>query len=86
MRIKFNNNSFRELRTSAATKGLVRGHADEMAGRANAVPSTTQPANTEPYYEVEDGTDTERARYRVHTASARAARHEAKTQALQKSI
>lgn len=86
MRIKFNNAGFRELRTSANTKAYVRGFAEEMAETANKVPSTTDPAATEPYYEVEDGADNERARYRVRVTSARAAKHEAKTQALQKAI
>lgn len=86
MRIKFNQSAFRELRTSAGAKSLVKGYADEMAAQANAVPSTTEPAATEPYYEVQDGTDEERARYRVRTASARAAKHEAKTQALQRAL
>jgi hypothetical protein len=86
MRIEFHDRGFQELLTSAATKAEVKGHADTMAARANATPSTTEPAATEPYYEVQDGTDEKRARYRVRTASERAAKHEAKTQALQRNI
>jgi hypothetical protein len=86
MRIQFNNAAFRELRTSAAAKALLKEHADPMAARANSVPSTTEPAAGEPYYEVEEASDHERARYRIHPTSARAARHEAKTQALQKAL
>ena len=86
MRFKTNKAGFQELRTSANTKAFVRGFAEEMAETANSVPSTTDPAATEPYYEVQDGTDEDRARYRVRSASARAARHEARTQALQKAM
>lgn len=86
VRIKFNSSGFNELLTSAGSKALVKEHADEMAIKANAVPSTTQPAAAEPYYEVQDGSDGKRARYRVRTTGDRAARHEAKTQALQKSL
>lgn len=89
MRIVFHEAGFRELLTSAPVKALVKEHAEAIAERANAVPSTTSPAAPEPYYEVEDGT-TDRARYRVATAQGeqlkRNVRHEAKTQALQKSI
>jgi hypothetical protein len=84
-RIVFHEAGFQELLTSAATKALVEKHAEDIAERANSVASTTDPAATEPYYEVQDGT-TDRARFRVRTASRRAARHEAKTQALQKSL
>lgn len=87
--IEFSEAGFEALLTSGAVKGFVKRHAEEMAERANSVASTTDPAATEPYYEVEDGT-TDRARYRVRTADgangARAIRHEAKTQALQKNI
>lgn len=86
MRIKWNEAGFRELLTSAGANALVEEHADRMAASANAVASTTEPAATEPYYEVEDGSDGKRARRRVRTTSARAAKHEAKTQALQKSL
>ncbi|MGB3480853.1 MAG: hypothetical protein WBB07_01385 [Mycobacterium sp.] len=86
MRIEFNAAGFRELLTSAGAQSLVDKHADALAGRANAVPSTTSPAATEPCYEVEDGSDGDRARRRVKTTGTRAARHEAKTQALQRNI
>jgi hypothetical protein len=86
MRINFNKEGFRELRTSSAAKALIEGHADRICGQANSIASTTEPAATQPYYESEDGSDSDRARYRVHTAGVRAARHEAKTQALQKSM
>lgn len=84
MRVQFNEGAFRELRHSAA--GLVKGHADEMAERANAVPSTTEPAATEPYYKVAEASDADRPRYRVHTTGDRSAKHEAKTNALQKNL
>jgi hypothetical protein len=86
VRIKFNSKGFNELLTSAGAHALLNPHADEMAVKANAVPSTTQPAATEPYYEVQDGSDEKRARYRVRTTGDRAEKHEAKTQALQKSL
>ena len=86
MRIEFNQSAFRELRTSAGTKAKVKELADEIEVRANASSSTTEPAATEPYYQVEDHTDAERARYRVYPTSERAIRHEAKTQALQKAL
>jgi molybdopterin/thiamine biosynthesis adenylyltransferase len=86
IRLKFNKDGFRELRTSAGAKALVEAEAEKLAARANAVPSTTNPEAAEPYYEVQDGTDNERARYRVRTNSRRSARHEAKTQALQKGL
>jgi hypothetical protein len=86
VRVEFHSRGFQQLLTSPETNAVVRGHADDMAERANAVPSTTQPATSEPYYEVQDGTDEKRARYRVRTASERAAKHEARTQALQRNI
>lgn len=90
IKVTINEAGFRELLTSNATDDLVRGHAERMAADANAVPSTTDPESDLSYYEVEDGSDAERARYRVHTAyginSTRAVRHEARTQALQKSL
>lgn len=85
-RLQFNKSGFRELRTSAGVKALVEAEAEKVAARANEVPSTTDPEAAEPYYEVQDGTDGERARYRVRTNSRRAARHEAKTQALQRGL
>jgi hypothetical protein len=86
MRIEFNKAGFSDLLTSSAAKAKLRGEAERIAGRANLSPPTTVPAATEPYYEVEDGSDAERARYRVRTTGVRAARHEAKTQALQKAM
>lgn len=82
VRIQFNEAGFRELLTGAGAQGLVEEQADRMAAGANAVPSTTQPAHTGPYYQVEDGSDGDRARRRVVTTDARAAAHEAKTHAL----
>lgn len=84
MRIEFNDSAFRELRHSAA--GLVKSHADDLAAGANSVPSTTEPEATEPYYKVWEASDEERPRYRVATTGDRAAKHEAKTQALQKNM
>lgn len=84
MRIQFNQDAFQELRHSA--DGLVKSHTDDLAAGANAVPSTTEPAATEPYYKVAEASDADRPRYRVHTAGDRAAKHEAKTQALQKNM
>ncbi len=85
-RLQFHDAGFRELRTSSAANSIVKGLAEEMAERANAVPSTTEPAATEPYYEVQEASDEERARYRVRTTGARAAKHDAKTQALNKAL
>lgn len=82
VRIKFNEAGFRELLTSAGAQALVDEHAQRMASGANAVPSTTQPAHQGPYYEVENGSDGDRARRRVVTTDARAAAHEVKTHAL----
>lgn len=86
MRIKFNEAGFDQLLTSAGAQALVEAQAQQVADRANRSPSTTDPATDEPYYEVEDGSDEKRARRRVKTASVRAIRHEAKTQALQRAI
>jgi hypothetical protein len=83
--IKFNSAAFKAILTSSAVKAKIKGLADDMAAAANSVPSTTSPAAKEPYYEVQDGT-TDRARYRVRTTGLRAARHEAKTQALQRNL
>lgn len=88
-RITFHSAGFRALLTSGSTKSLVEGHANRVAASANAVASTTDPAATDPYYEVEDAS-TDRARFRVATAQGeqlkRNVRHEARTQALQKSL
>lgn len=90
IRIQFNTAGFRALRTSAAVDALLNEKADAVADGANAVASTTDPAATEPYYEVQDGSDAERARYRVVPAPgeqlARNIRHEARTQALEKGL
>jgi len=86
VRITFNDNGFRELLTSAATTAMLKGHADRVCRAANAVPSTTVPAATEPYYEVQEASDSDRARFRVRAAGRRAVRHEAKTQALLKGL
>lgn len=85
-RIEINEAGFDALRTSVPVKNLVERHASELAARANAVPSTTDPAADEPYYAVEDTTDGRRARYRIHTTGDRSVKHETKTQALQGSL
>jgi hypothetical protein len=82
MKIRFNNKGFDALRTSAGAQALVREHADKLAVAANAVPSTTTPAATAPYYEAHEAGDEHRARYRVATTGIRASRHEMKTHAL----
>lgn len=88
-RIVFNSAGFEALLTSGPVKARVEKEADRIAASANEVASTTDPAATDPYYEVEDGT-TDRARFRVATAQgeqlARNVRHEAKTNALQQSL
>jgi len=86
MRIAFNPAGFNELLTSAGAETLVDGHAQRMAAAANAVPSTTEPAATEPYYEVVEASDGKRARRRIRTTGPRASKHEAKTQALLRSL
>ncbi|MGX9669926.1 hypothetical protein [Mycobacterium sp. HM-7] len=86
VRIKFNEAGFRALLTSGAANSLVKEHAERVAERANEVPSTTQPAASDPYYVVEDASDDKRARYRVRANGARAMAHEAKTQALLRAI
>lgn len=86
MRIQFNDAGFRELLTGDYAKSLVKKEAEQLEERANAVPSTTSPAHDKPYYVSEDGSDGERARYRVRADGARAMRHEAKTNALQKAL
>ncbi|MEC4856721.1 hypothetical protein R2325_14025 [Mycobacteroides chelonae] len=82
MRIEFNDKGFKELLTSEPVKAGLKPYADEIAEKANAIPSITQPAATEPYYEVVDGTDEDRARYYVQTANPRAINHEKVTDAL----
>lgn len=86
MRIDWNEAGFVELLTSPGAHELVARPAAVLAGAANTVPSTTSPPATEPYYAIKNGTDEHRARYRVHTTTARAAAHEAKTHALQKAL
>lgn len=86
MRIEWNDAGFDQLLTSSAAQALVDQHAEALADRANAVASTTSPEATEPYYEVVDGSDEHRARRWVRTTGARAARHEAKTHALQQGM
>lgn len=86
IRFRINEAGFDALRTSAAADALVREKAEKVAAAANAIPSTTSPAATEPYYEVEEAGDNRRSRYRVRTTGLRSSRHEAKTQALQKGL
>lgn len=86
IRTEINEAGFRELRTSAGVHRILEEQADPMASRANAVPSSSGREPDKPYYKVSDASDADRARKRVHTTGARAARHEAKTQALQRSI
>lgn len=89
VRIKFNEAGFRELLTSAGAYSLLEPHAERMKTEANAVPSTTEPAATEPYYEIHKGgygSNDDRARVQVQTTSDRAAKHEAKTGALQAAL
>ena len=82
--IKFQPNleGFDTVRTWPSTKALLLEKAERMAAEANSVPSTTLPAATEPYYEVNEAGDERRARYRVTTTSLRAYLHENKTFAL----
>ena len=82
IRWKRNDAGFDALRTSAAAQALVRAEAEKLEAAANAIPSTTSPAATEPYYETQEAGDANRARYRVKTTGIRAVRHEAKTDAL----
>lgn len=84
-KFKFNYPAFVELRTSSGARELVEREANRIAGDANAIASTTDPAATDPYYEIQDGS-TDRARLRVRAASRRAVRHESTTNALQKSM
>jgi hypothetical protein len=86
MRIEFNHEAFAELRTTGAGPRQARALAREICAKANQSASTTEPEADEPYYEVQDGSDDERARYRIRATSQRAVRHEAKTQALQKAM
>lgn len=84
MKIKFKRNEagFNELRTRSSVDAWAKDEAEKLAAAANAIPSTTLPAATEPYYEVVEAGGETRARYRVKTTGLRASRHEAKTKAL----
>ncbi len=82
MRFVANNAGFAALRHSH--KSELKSRAERMEASANAIPSTTSPAATEPYYETYDASDEDRPRYRIATTSRRAQRHEAKTFALQR--
>lgn len=88
MKIKFtaNDAGFAALRTSPGADALVKSHAVAIESAANAIPSTTEPAATEPYYESHEAGDEHRARYRVATTSIRASRHEFITNALQRGL
>lgn len=86
MRIEFNDAGFAELLTSAAVEALVEEQAQKLCAAANRVPSTTSPPASEPYYEVQDASDGQRARRRVRATSQRAVRHDTKTQALLRSL
>lgn len=94
VRIDFHEDGFRELLNSDGVQAVVNYHAHTIAGSANAVPSTTEPAHDQPYYEVEDPAEVllpiafngDRARRRVVSDGARAAAHEAKTHALLRAI
>ncbi len=82
MRFVANNAGFAALRQSY--KSEIKSYADRMEAAANAIPSTTDPAATEPYYKTYDASDGDRPRFRVVTANIRAQRHEARTFALQR--
>ena len=84
--VDFNDAAFRELLTSPGVTAMLSGHAERIAERANAVPSTTEPAATEPYYAVRDRSDGDRARFQVQTDGFRAMNHEAKTEALLRAL
>ncbi len=86
MDIKFNAAGFQELLTSAGAESLLDEHSEQVTERANAVPSTTSPAATEPYYKAYEASDANRARRRIVTVGQRAIQHEAITNALQRSI
>lgn len=86
VKIDFNKAGFRQLLTSASARSELRKHGRRIREGANAIPSTTAPAATEPYYEMVDGPSEDRARVRVQTTSSRAVRHERKTQALLRNL
>ena len=86
MRFDPNYAGFSAIRKQVQFANMAKAKAESIAAAANAIPSTTDPATDEPYYEVFEAGDGSRARYRVATASLRAQRHEAKTQALQRAL
>lgn len=79
-RIVMNEAVLESLAAAAVEKA-----ADGVAERANAVPSTTSPAATEPYYEAHEDNQHE-GQFVVWTANPRAMRHEAKTDALLRAL
>lgn len=86
VRIQINHAGFQELLTGDAAQSILDEPAKRIVDKANAVPSTTSPAYDQPYYEVTDASDAERARRRIIGTGARSMAHEAKTQALLKAI
>jgi hypothetical protein len=83
MMFERNDAGFNAIRKQAQFANMAKSKAESIAAAANAIPSTTDPATEEPYYEVFEAGDGSRARYRVATASLRAQRHEARTLALE---
>ena len=86
MKFAFNQAGLNALRTTSQMQTKVRAGAERVEASANAIPSTTSPAATEPYYEAYEAGDEKRARQRVVTTGIRAARHEVKTQALLRAV
>lgn len=86
MKIEFHSEGFRELLRSGAARKLLAEKAAPITQQANAVPSTTEPAATDPYYRTRDVTDNQRAKRRIETTGPRSVRHEHKTQALLRQI
>ncbi len=86
MMFERNDAGFNAIRKAAEFDSWAKREAEAIAAAANAIPSTTDPATDEPYYEVFEAGDGARARYRVATASLRAQRHEMRTQALQRAL
>jgi len=86
MMFERNDAGFNAIRKQAQFANMAKSKAEAIAAAANAIPSTTDPATEEPYYEVFEAGDGARARYRVATASLRAQRHEMRTQALQRAL
>jgi hypothetical protein len=83
MMFERNDAGFNAIRKAAEFDSWAKREAEAIAAAANAIPSTTDPATDEPYYEVFEAGDGSRARYRVATTSLRAQRHEARTLALE---